>query len=121
MGSFNHDADQTFQRGKVENIQLCACVAERVPPASAGAPETLRERVERASHHKANTKEKALIAAGTIAVMPVTSAQVRSNGQRGANFNTSSDMSEICDVSLVDMKTGARSSVLRCREFPAAT
>lgn len=58
-------------------------------------------------HHitKENQMKTTLITASTIALMLATGAQAQGNGQRGANFIASWDMSQTGYVSLDDMQT----------------
>jgi hypothetical protein len=53
-----HDTDQTFQRGKVGNIQLCASVAAQMRPAAACPTERPHNHVKRPSHHKGKPDDK---------------------------------------------------------------
>jgi hypothetical protein len=54
---------------------------------------------------KENQMTKTLITASTIALMLATGAQAQGNGQRGASFIASWDMSQTGHVSLDDMQT----------------
>lgn len=58
-------------------------------------------------HHitKENQMTNTLISAGTVALMLATGAQAQGNGQRGASFIASWDMSQTGYVSLDDMQT----------------